>query len=97
MASKRKPASRVHVKIRLKPDVLKALRQGAAYHEIGYQTYLQWILEEGLKSEARYYGWSTPLTQLTVRGPTKTQEREIRHLMQVAKRDTTPRKIIKPR
>jgi len=33
------------------------LKRGAAYHQVGYQTYLQWLVEQGLKSEARYYGW----------------------------------------
>jgi hypothetical protein len=86
MGAKGKSAPRVHINIRLKPHVLETLRLGAVYHGIKYQTYLQWLLEEGLKSEAQYYGWSTPFPRYTTQGPTKTQQEEIQHLVRMAKR-----------
>lgn len=62
------------------------LRQGAAYHGIGYQTYLQWLVEEGLRIEASYYGWVLPKPIRVSKGPTGTQKREIERLMRVATR-----------
>jgi len=88
MVSKRKKVSKVPITVRIEPHVLELLQQGAAYHEIKYQTYLQWLVEEGLKSEARYYGWSTPFGRFKVQGPTRTQEREIQRLVRLAKRKT---------
>jgi len=86
MALKSKKVPKVAISVRIEPHVLATLRQGAAYHDIPYQTYLQWLVKEGLKSEAHYYGWSTPLEQYKAKGPTRTQEREIQRLVRMAKR-----------
>ena len=83
--------------IRLKVDVLELLRRGAAYHGIGYQTYLQWILEEGLRSEAHYYGWRTPSIRRTKERTPKSLQNEIQRLARLARRkakrkDAPPKK-----
>lgn len=62
------------------------VRLGAAYHGIKYQLYLQWLIEEGIKSEAKYYGWSVLSTPYKIQGPTEVQRIKILRLMQTAKR-----------
>lgn len=87
----RKRAPRVELKVKVKPEVLEALRLGAAYHGIGHHVYTQWILEEGLKLEAKYYGWkklsTTYIQGKPGRPPNKEQERKhINHLMRLVDR-----------
>jgi hypothetical protein len=62
------------------------LKQGAAYHGIPYQTYLHWLLEEGLRSEANYYGWAVVPKPYTTEGPTRIQQQEINRLVRIAAR-----------
>lgn len=91
MAKVRKLEPKVNFKIRLKPEIIEILRQGAAYHEIGYHVYTQWVLEEALKREIQYYGWKK-LTPSYVKGkpgrpPNAEQDRkEINHLMRLVDR-----------
>ena len=68
------------------------LKLGAAYHGIGYQTYLQWLVEEGLKLDANYYGWSTPSTQWRKEGVTEKEQMEIRRLMRLVRRNASSKK-----
>lgn len=62
------------------------LHQGAEYHKIKYQTYLQWLVEEGIKREVQYYGWATLSSQYKKVGLNEEQRREVRSLMQITKR-----------
>jgi hypothetical protein len=77
---------RVLIHIRFKPHVLEMLHQGAEYHKIKYQTYLQWLVEEGIKREAQYYGWATLSSQYKKVGLSEAQRREVRSFMQITKR-----------
>lgn len=77
---------RKHIDIRFKVEVHEMARQGAAYHRIKWQSYIQWLVEEALKAEAKYYGWATLTPRYKVQGPTKIQEKEIQRLMAIARR-----------
>lgn len=41
----------------IRPSVLEMAKRGAAYHQVGYLTYLHWLIEQTLQDEVRYYGW----------------------------------------
>ena len=41
----------------MNPGVLEMAKLGAEYHQVGYQLYLQWLVEATLQDEIRYYGW----------------------------------------
>ena len=82
-----KEVPRAFTTIRMKVHIMEMLKQGAAYHGIKYQTYLQWLLEDTLKAEARYYGWVMPSPVYKVqKEPTEARKREISRLMRIAKR-----------
>lgn len=74
------------VTVRIKPEVVEMLKQGAAYHGIPYQRYLHWLLEDGLRAEANYYGWTKVPQPYTVEGTTAEQDAEIDRLVRVAAR-----------
>jgi hypothetical protein len=63
------------------------LKKAAAYHQVGYFTYLQWLLENGLKAEAKYYGWAMPGKKFVVRAgvPTERQQQTLQQLMRIAR------------
>lgn len=71
--------------MKIKADVLELARQGAAYHKIPYQTYLQWLIEVGLTNEATYYGWRKPPGPIH-RNPTQAQRIAIKRLLRNASR-----------
>lgn len=75
---------RPQVCFKIKPEVLDMLRQGAEYHQVPYQTYLNWLIEEGVKQEAAYYGWQVQKPIYTVKGATKTQKKEVERLLNQA-------------
>jgi hypothetical protein len=86
MSRKSGRAPKQIVTFRINPELLEMLKQGAAYHDIPYQTYMHWLLEEGLRNEANYYGWASVPKPYTMHGPTKTQSAEIDRLVRVAAR-----------
>ena len=86
MSAKSKRAPKERIAFRVRPEVLEMLRRGAAYHGIGYQTYMQWLIEEGLKAEVRYYGWGVLPQRHILGGPTKAEQREIQRLMRLSER-----------
>lgn len=45
--------------MRLKEEVVEFLKIGGNYHGVGFQTYLQWLLERALLDEIHYYGWDS--------------------------------------
>ena len=55
--SRRTKPNKVLLTIRMNPGVLEMVRLGAEYHQVGYQLYLQWLVEATLRDEIRYYGW----------------------------------------
>ena len=67
-------------------EVLDMLRRGATFHGIGYQTYLRWLVEQGLRAEARYYGWAITKPTYVTKGLTEVQQREVDRLMRVSTR-----------
>jgi len=54
-----KLARKVCFNVRVKGEVLEFLKIGGSYHGVGYQTYLQWLLERALLDEIHYYGWDS--------------------------------------
>lgn len=82
---RRRKAPSVLITTRIRPEILEMVKQGAAYHGIGYQTYLQWLVENEVKQEARYYGWVTIPPTYTAK-TSKVQLREVDRLMRIAKR-----------
>jgi hypothetical protein len=62
------------------------LKKAAAYHKVGYYTYLHWLVENGLKAEARYYGWAMPGKRYVVRqgALTDRQAEILRRLMRIS-------------
>lgn len=72
----------------MKVHVLEMLKLGAEYHEVGWNTYLQWLVEQGLKNEIRYYGWEA-LRQRTLdvgRIPTRLESKDMQKLIRLANR-----------
>lgn len=62
--------------------MIEALKMASAYHGVGYQTYLQWIVEHGLKEEAGYFGWKLPAKKYVVKHRLSPVQRKIlRRLM----------------
>jgi hypothetical protein len=62
--------------------MIEALRTASAYHGVGYQTYLQWVVEHGLKAEAGYFGWSLPTKKYVVKHRLSPAQRKVlRRLM----------------
>ena len=62
--------------------MIEALRMAAGYHGVGYQTYLQWLVEYGLKQEAGYFGWTLPAKKYVVKHRLSPAQRKIlRRLM----------------
>lgn len=76
----------------IKPHVLETLQLGAVYHGIKYQTYLQWLVEEGLRGEARYYGWATLTKRYITHGLNELQKQKIQRVMRDAKRKVRQRR-----
>jgi hypothetical protein len=75
------------VSMRFKDSVLSMLRQGAEYHQIGYQVYIQWLVEEALKTEMSYYGWKPVkevYTEPASKAPSATELKEITRLTRLA-------------
>jgi len=67
------------------------IKAGAAYHQVGYQTYLQWMVEQQLKIEQRYYGWQPIakgkyVTKTVNPVREKAARKQIYQVMRVAKR-----------
>lgn len=64
------------------------LKMAAAYHKVGYQTYLQWLVDDGLRKEAGYYGWAQPTKRYVVRKNriTEAQRNTIYRAMRLAAR-----------
>jgi hypothetical protein len=79
---KRKLAPKFRTNIKIRPEIIEALRMGAAYHGVGYQTYLQWLVEYALKEEAGYYGWKLPVKKYVVKHRLPDSQRQLlRRLM----------------
>lgn len=63
----------------------------AMYHEVGWQTYLQWLVTAGLRTDARYYGWVLPTQKRVTKTLKKTSTKEqnlatrVKHIMAAAK------------
>jgi hypothetical protein len=68
---RKKLAPKIKVSFKFRPELVEMLRLGAAYHDVPYQTYTQWLLEHAVKSEALYYGWR-PLETRVVLKPEST-------------------------
>jgi hypothetical protein len=84
---RKKLAPKIHTTIRLRPEIIEMCRLAAEYHKVGYQTYLQWLVEDALKNEAKYYGWKTPAKKYVVRRQlSPDQQRDIRRIMRIAER-----------
>jgi len=84
---RKKLAPKVHTTIRLRPEIIEMCRQFAEYHKVGYQTYLQWLVEDALKQESKYYGWKTTAKKYVVRREiSAAQQRDIQRLMRIAER-----------
>lgn len=49
----------MNFRVRMKREVRRFLEIGAEYYGVGFQTYLQWLLERALLDEIHYYGWET--------------------------------------
>ncbi len=65
------------------------LKLGAEYHEIGYHTYLQWILERVLQEEAAYYGWGAIGKDYTIDHsliPSNLDKKDVQRLTRLAMR-----------
>lgn len=84
---RKKLAPKVHTTIRLRPEIIEMCRLAAEYHKVGYQTYLQWLVEDALRDEAKYYGWKAPSKKYVVRRSLSSdQQRDIRRMMRIAER-----------
>jgi hypothetical protein len=89
-------ARKVDFNVRVKEEVLEFLKVGADYHGVGFQTYLQWLVERALLDEIHYYGWNSnkPIS-FDRQQPRKPDEhRDFIHLDRVARRrerETTPK------
>ncbi len=73
----------------MRPETIELLRLGAAYHEVGYQTYLQWLVERGLQDEFKYYGWASLSKRYTQRSDPAVEpdvRKGIFHKIRIAKR-----------
>ena len=58
MAKPKSPFGRkMFFNVRLKEEVVEFLKIGASYYDVGFHTYLQWLLERALLDEIHYYGW----------------------------------------
>lgn len=77
---------------RIQPHILEMVKMGAKYHGIGYHKYLNWLIEEGVKDEAKYYGWYTLATRLKTTGLTEAQRLEVHRLMNIAGRNASQTK-----
>jgi hypothetical protein len=64
------------------------VKLGAEYHEVGYHTYLQWLLEATLKDEIRYYGWEALRAQTIdpTKIPAHLENKDIIRLQRIAAR-----------
>ena len=85
---KKKLAPKVAFSLRVKEEVLQFLKIGAAYHGVGFNTYLQWLLERALLNEIHYYGWGR-LHPLGFDRPQTTEPFELReflHLTRITRR-----------
>jgi hypothetical protein len=69
-----KSKAKVEIHIRFPQETLEMLRLGGAYHQVGYQTYLRWLVEQGLKEELTYYGW-VKVPKRSPRAPDPESER----------------------
>jgi hypothetical protein len=81
-------ARKTYFNVRLKEEVVEFLKIGGEYHGVGYQTYLQWLLERALLDEIYYYGWDLDRTigfdrHLPRKG---NQRRDFIHLDRVARK-----------
>jgi hypothetical protein len=72
----------------MKAHVVEMLKLGGEYHEVGWQTYLQWLVERGLKNEIRYYGWEELRAKTLDRGrlPTRLESQDMQKLIRLANR-----------
>lgn len=86
-----KGAPKQEFTIRLRPETVDALKMAAVYHEVGWQTYLQWLVTAGLRTDARYYGWILPAQKRVTKTLKKTSIKEqtlttrVKHIMEAAK------------
>jgi hypothetical protein len=83
----KKLARKVNFNFRVKEEVLEFLKIGGDYHGVGFQTYMQWLLERALLEEIRYYGWESIRPVGFDRQQPKKQDehREFLHLSKVAR------------
>lgn len=84
----KKIARKVDFNVRVKEEVLEFLKIGGDYHGVGFQTYMQWLLERALLEEIHYYGWeSIRPVGFDRQQPRKPDEhREFLHLSKIARR-----------
>lgn len=81
-------ASKADCNVRLKKEVVEFLKIGGDYHGVGFQTYLQWLLERALLEEIKYYGWGAirPVV-FDQQQPTNLDElHDFLHLSKIARR-----------
>lgn len=80
--------NKVLLTIRMNPGVLEMVKLGAEYHQVGYQLYLQWLVEATLKDEIRYYGWEALRAQTidVSKIPTHLENKDIIRLQRIAAR-----------
>lgn len=64
------------------------LKLGGEYHEVGWQTYLQWLVEQGLKTEIRYYGWEAIRAKVLDVGrvPVRLESKDMQKLIRLTER-----------
>lgn len=86
--SKRAKLNKVLLTIRMNPGLLDMVKLGAEYHDVGYQLYLQWLVEATIKDEIRYYGWEA-LREHTIdvtKIPAHLENKDIIRLQRIAAR-----------
>lgn len=84
----KKFATKEDFNVRLKEDVVEFLRIGGDYHGVGFQTYLQWLLERALLEEIHYYGWERlrPITFERQLSRSASERHDFLHLNKLARR-----------
>jgi predicted DNA binding CopG/RHH family protein len=81
-------SKKVTFHVRVKEEVLEFIKIGGDYHGVGFQTYLQWLLERALLDEIHYYGWDSlhPLSFDRQHPRNPDGPREFIHLDRVVRR-----------
>lgn len=81
-------ARKVDFNVRVKEEVLEFLKIGGEYHGVGFQTYLQWLIERALLDEIHYYRWNSnrPVVFDRQQPRSPDEHREFLHLERSARR-----------